>query len=94
MSIWKVLTRNIKTGRQQLKKVYEADSKFEKYGKEIIRRYSEREDVEVYTMSEDEQWIFQYEVKAPRTLRELKKMQIERNYRDTWFEYRAKEFKI
>ena len=93
MSVYKVIARNPKTKRQEIKKVYETDAKFEKYGAEAIYRYQERHDVEVYKLIDDV-YVFWNFYLTPRTQKQLKEMQIERNYTDNWFAYKLKDLEV
>lgn len=90
MSVFKVVSRDINSGKQVKKKVYESNTKFNLYSKDLICRWSEWWDIEVYEMK-DEEYRLLYEIKAPRTTEDLEKMAIERNYSDTWLKYRKKD---
>lgn len=90
MSVYKVLGRNLQ-GKQTIKKVYETDIKFNKFGKDAIYRYQERLDVEVYKMNENDEWEIIEKHFTPRTEEDLLRMKSERNYNDNWFKWKLKD---
>lgn len=89
MSVFKVVSRNPDTGRQLKKKIYVGDA-YKKYAQDLINRWSEWSDVEVYEMK-DEEYRLWYEVKMPRTIEDLEKMAQERGWNDTWLTFRKNE---
>jgi len=91
--VWKVVSRD-KKGRQVKKKVYETDSKYTKHGHELVKRWREWLDVEVYSMDEDENFILQYVKYYPKTEEELRQMQKEYNYSDNWFTWKLKYLEV
>jgi len=60
--VFKVVSRDCKTGRQFKKRTYHSEEAFEKYGKDVIERYSRWYDVEAYEFI-DGKWVELYKVK-------------------------------
>lgn len=89
MAVYKVVARCHKTGRQDRKKVYETFDKFTKHSPNLIFRWSETWDIEVYELKDDKYELW-HTIKTPTNEKELKCMQEERNYSDNWFNYKLK----
>lgn len=88
MGVYKVIARNPKTGRQEIKKVYETEDKYNKYGKITAERYRELHDVEVYIMHPvTEEYELVLTMKKPRTIEEARAFKEERGYSETWLKY-------
>lgn len=78
MSVHKVILRCPFTKRQRVKKIYESDVKFEKFGKKYAEMGSFKNDVEVYKMI-DENYVLQYTLKMPRTNEEIEDFVVKHN---------------
>lgn len=64
----KVVRRDVKSGKQQAKKIYVGDA-WKKYASELINRWVWLGDIEVYDMRDNE-WVLWYTMPKPRTERE------------------------
>jgi len=90
MSVYKIISRDYKTGRQLKKKIYESEEKYLKYGLDLAHRWVEHNDIEVYIML-GKYYELMYEISTPRTKEQFKYMQTQRGYSDAWFNYRTKD---
>lgn len=90
MAVFKVVARCPKKGTQVKKKVYETNDKYKRYSEELIFRWSELWDLEIYDMR-DEEYRLWYTIKTPQNEKEFKFMQEERGYSDNWLKYRLKD---
>lgn len=70
MAVYKVLERCPWRKTQILKKIYESDAKFEKYGKKYAKACQFKSNVEVYKMV-DEKYELLYTLKMPITDEEI-----------------------
>ena len=89
MAVFKVVARCPKRGVQVKKKVYETNDKYKKYASDLIFRWSEMWDLEIYDMK-DEEYRLWYTIKTPQNEKELRCMQEERKYSDTWLKYKLR----
>lgn len=85
MSVFKVVARDPKTGRQFSKKVYITEASFNRYSPDLIKRWRHYDDIEVYEMK-GEEFILQYKLLKPRNKEEVKMFQIDYGYNNAWYE--------
>lgn len=87
MAVFKVVSKY--NGKQVKKKVYETKDKFDKYSPDLINRWSDNYDIEVYELINDI-YKFLYKIETPKTKEEIIKWGKEKGYRECWVEYRIK----
>src|SRR6187402_1036009 len=90
MSVYKVLLRCPFRKTQVLKKIYESDAKFEKYGKSYADGTMFDNDVEVYKMV-DEKYELQYTLLMPRTEEEIKQYVTDRGMYSNYTVWRIRD---
>jgi len=78
MSVYKVLARCPWRKVQQIKKIYESDIKFEKWGKQYAIGCQFRHNVEVYKMT-DEKYELIYTLKMPINEEDIKQYVLDNN---------------
>lgn len=89
MSVFKVVARDPKTGRQTKKKIYIGET-YSRYSEELIKRWQEYNDIEIYLLQLDDTWKLWYKIAKPSTEEEVKKHQLKCGYADSWYEYYIK----
>jgi hypothetical protein len=87
MSVYKVVARCPKTSRQSIKKIYESDTKFEKFGKGWAVGHQCSHNIEVYTIDENEKWILKYKLDRPKTKEEAEKYIVDNNCGDYYMKW-------
>ncbi len=90
MSVYKVLLRCPFRGTQVLKKIYESDAKFEKYGKSYADRAMFDNNVEVYKMV-DEKYELIYTLEMPITGEQIKQYVEDRNIDSSYTTWRIRD---
>jgi len=92
MAVYKVLERCPWRKTQILKKIYESDAKFEKYGRKYAKACQFRSNVEVYKMV-DEKYELIYTLEMPKTDEEIEKYVIENKMYPKETEWRVRDLK-
>jgi len=88
MSVFKVVARDPKTGKQWKKKIYVGEA-YNKYATNLVVRWQEYHDIEVYEMYHEE-WRLWYKLHKPKTEEEVKQFQLDKNYSDIWYNHYIK----
>lgn len=90
MAVYKVIERCPWRKTQILKKIYESDAKFEKWGKKYAKACQFRSNVEVYKMV-DEKYELIYTLDMPQTNEDIKSYVIENNMYNSEIEWRIRD---